>query len=1275
MRRTLPSSFVLASLLALLAPRLAGAGPLPEFDAASGLRPSAAALATVRDAGRDPVLRRLARVHSTDERYGLPSFVWANRPVAPGARAAATARPARTPDQAARTHLSALAPLYRLRRDDVAGARLRHVHDTGRGAVIASYRQVVDGIEVFRDELKVCMDRDLELVSVAGYLPSRAAAGAAAADAFRLGSERAVALALQDFAGLPAPPTGATPRGEGEGGFERFEAPALLRERGDGLAVTDGLRARRTWFHLGERLEPAWYVEVMGETAAYATVWSARDGRLLFRHSLMQDVAFGYRVWASSSAPFTPMDGPQGDAPSPHPTGLPDLYMPSLVAPSLVSLQNGPISTNDPWLPPGATETNGNNVNAYVDLVSPDGLSAGDFRATTTTPGVFDRIYDVNQNPGVSSDQRMASVTSLFYLNNWLHDMFYDSGFDEAAGNAQADNYGRGGLGGDPLRAEGQDYSGTNNANMATPSDGASPRMQMYVFNASGANLTVTSPPAIAGDYPVGTASFGPQSFVVSGEVVAGQDAAAPVDDGCTAITSPVAGKIALIDRGVCSFVTKVQNAQNAGAIGVIIANNVAGDTPPGLGGTSGTITIPVLSVTQADGALIRAQLGIGTVTATLNRPVQLQRDGTIDGHIVAHEWGHYISNRLIGNSSGLSNQQGGGMGEGWGDFHSLLMIVRPGDDLAGTFGVGAYALSGNLVAGNEYYFGIRRYPYSTDMTKNPLTFKHIQNGTALPAGPPLDGDPTGTNNAEVHNTGEVWCSMLWECYAALLGDTGRLTFDEAHQRMKDYLVAGYMLTPNAPTFVEARDAILAAAVAADPADFALLAQAFAKRGLGTGAVAPPRDAEDNVGVVESFILGGDLVVVAVTLADDLHSCDDDSYLDNGERGLLQVTLANTGMTSLGATSVTVTSPEPSVGFPMGNVVAAPTTSPLTGVVVAIPVELSGAGNLDLVQFDLSADDPGLLVPGPRLATFEDLVQTDEVPSTLDFVESHHTAWSFEDAGGSAGEPWARVVTAPADHAYFVADAGGVSDLQLVSPPFAVSGSEPFVLNFQHRWSFESGGGTDWDGGVIEVSTDGGANWADIGGSVTPGYTGTLTNTSGNPLGGRAAWTGTSPGYPAFVMTTLDLGMAYAGQVIQVRFRHGADVAVGGPGWWTDNFEVTGVTNAPFVGNADETGSCAPVAVGDERPSEIALALAGGNPSVGGARMRFALPSAQRVRLTVHDLAGRLVATLADGTYSPGWHVASFARANDGAAPGAGVYFARLEVDGRRFTQRLVVIR
>lgn len=90
---------------------------------------------------------------------------------------------------------------------------------------------------------------------------------------------------------------------------------------------------------------------------------------------------------------------------------------------------------------------------------------------------------------------------------------------------------------------------------------------------------------------------------------------------GCGALTAndarAVAGRIALIDRGVCGFAVKVKNAQNAGAIGVLIADNVAGSPPPGLGGSDPTITIPAVRITLADGNAIKTRLATRSRTAS----------------------------------------------------------------------------------------------------------------------------------------------------------------------------------------------------------------------------------------------------------------------------------------------------------------------------------------------------------------------------------------------------------------------------------------------------------------------------------------------------------------------------------------------------------------------------------------------------------------------------------------------------------------------------------
>src|SRR5262249_13402071 len=160
----------------------------------------------------------------------------------------------------------------------------------------------------------------------------------------------------------------------------------------------------------------------------------------------------------------------------------------------------------------------------------------------------------------------MAAITQLFYTTNWLHDYWYDSGFDESAGNAQQNNFGRGGAGSDPLHVEAQDGSGRDNANMSTPADGSSPRMQMYVWGGVETRTLTVQPMNLT--LATTQAAFGAQSYNVSAPLVLADSQATPggpvVSDGCQPLTNgaAVAGKIALIDRGSCAFVVKVKNAQ-----------------------------------------------------------------------------------------------------------------------------------------------------------------------------------------------------------------------------------------------------------------------------------------------------------------------------------------------------------------------------------------------------------------------------------------------------------------------------------------------------------------------------------------------------------------------------------------------------------------------------------------------------------------------------------------------------------------------------------------
>ena len=140
-------------------------------------------------------------------------------------------------------------------------------------------------------------------------------------------------------------------------------------------------------------------------------------------------------------------------------------------------------------------------------------------------------------------------------------------------------------------------------------------------FTALPPTVTVNAPAAIAGVKAAGTAAFGPQAFTATNDVVLVDDgAAARRSDGCESPfvnAAAVAGKFALVDRGVCGFTVKVKNAQVNGAVGVIVANNAAGIV--NMAGADGTITIPSLSVLLTDGAAIKAQFPT-TVNATLSR-------------------------------------------------------------------------------------------------------------------------------------------------------------------------------------------------------------------------------------------------------------------------------------------------------------------------------------------------------------------------------------------------------------------------------------------------------------------------------------------------------------------------------------------------------------------------------------------------------------------------------------------------------------------------------
>lgn len=1056
-------------------------------------------------------------------------------------------------EPAGRWHLARHAGEYGAAPVLAEAAALRDVHDTGRGGVIARFTQRVAGIEVHGGDVKVLMRRDLSLVAISGALEAPDVRGS-----FVLRAEDAVALALRDRHGLLAPAaTDVVDEGPEDGGFER------LGVRGGGLRFSEPARARRILHPADGALVPAWLVETFLAPApgarqeAFAHAIAADDGRVLERSDLVQDAAFEYRVWAETSGVHRPFDGPTVDF-TPHPTGVPDGSYPLPALQNLITMDgfnHNPLGGFDPWLPAGATETVGNNVDAYSDVNAPDGLSAGDMRARVTAPGSFDRPYDPTQGPLASGDQQMASVTQLFYVNNWLHDWFYDSGFNEIAGNAQKSNYGRGGAQNDPLKAEAQDSAPTmrNNANMLTPSDGRSPRMQMYVYDPLLVQSLGTTPSLPVPITQMRVAPYGPTDFEVSADLVY-----ADPPDACAGVTNDVAGKIVLVDiGGGCVSAQKAARVEAAGGIGMIVADNVVAATPPTLS-TSASFPGPygaTYSITLAGGDAIKASLALGKVSARLLRKTDtVERDGSLDNTIVAHEWGHYFHKRL----TKCGTRQCNAMSEGWADFNALYLVLREGDDPARVYARPVYA---GGYTGDGGYFGNRRYPYSTNLAKNPLTFRHIMNSSALPKTAPTKY--TSNPNSEVHAAGEVWAVSMFEVYAAILGrtTTPARSFPAAQRTMADYLVAGMKMTPPEATYTEQKNAVLAAIAAADKGDLAAAGAAFAKRGLGACAVAPTNPASaDFEGVTESSATK-DVRIQDVTVDDSAYSCDEDGVLDGGEKGRLRVTLANLGPAPSGEVEIQIDAAATGLALPAGTRVKVANVPAYGSAVGVLPVELGPATEIRSLRFDVTAPGaPSCLALVKTSRTVRVNTDVQAFGSTADDVESDQTGWT-------AGGGWGRRADSATAHHWHATALARTMDATLTSPPVEVGTTKPLRITFKQRYDFQAKDGVHADGGVLEISDDGGATWKDASYLGPVGYPGEIASGTGNPLAGRPAWTGKSKGAPAWDTADTSLGATLAGKTVRLRFRVATDKnGPGLPGGWDiDDISLDGVDGKPFT--------------------------------------------------------------------------------------------------------------
>jgi len=525
-----------------------------------------------------------------------------------------------TADNIARGFLARNTSLLGLRGADASNLKLIN-QDNDRGTTFLQYAQTVGGLKVFEGGVQVAVNRNGEVLSVReGFLVDGQTADLSPA----VGENDAIVKAFANV-GRSIDSSLVETRARGEKSESASFANPLGTQLEDVLSELNVLR-------VGNSAKLAWHIYAeIGPDEWYESLVDAHSGELLLRHNLY--------VFDAQGTVYT-------EAPD---KGARQLV--SFVGDTVINTSFGWMGT--------ATVTTGNNVEAYLDTNAdnaPDnnngsGLSVGHASSATQD---FTFPFSTAVDPRT---QQAAVVTNLFYYNNVMHDFSYTLGFTETSGNFQTNNYGRGGIGNDSVRAEAQDGSGTNNANFATPPDGQRPRMQQYLF------------------------------------------------------TSP-----------------------------------------------------------------------------------NPDRDSSVDGDVVFHEFGHGISNRLIGNgSTALQGIQSGAMGEGWSDYWAITI----NNDGA----VGEYVTNNPI--------GIRRAVYSV-----PAATVHDSYADVCFRG------------CEVHKDGEVWAAALWDLRTQLGAATSDLL-----------VLNGMKFTPIRPSFLDARDGIIQADQNMNGgANFCAIWVVFARHGMGVSA-------------------------------------------------------------------------------------------------------------------------------------------------------------------------------------------------------------------------------------------------------------------------------------------------------------------------------------------------------------------------------------------------------------------------------------------------------
>jgi uncharacterized repeat protein (TIGR01451 family) len=482
------------------------------------------------------------------------------------------------------------------------------------------------------------------------------------------------------------------------------------------------------------------------------------------------------------------------------------------------------------------------------------------------------------------------------------------------------------------------------------------------------------------------------------------------------------------------------------------------------------------------------------------------QKDGSLDNGVVSHEFFHGVSNRFTGgpSSSGcLTNAEQ--MGEGWSDYFCLMVTqnwatstLTTGYDAPRS--VGSYA-AGQPVTGR----GIRTQRYSTNMNVNSKVF--------------LQSLPTAQ-----HDRGEIWCATLWDMTWNIINQTGHINptlFDTS--RLGGNSVAlrlvqeGMRLQPCNPGFISGRNAILKADSILYGGQFnCAIKEAFRRRGMG--ALATEGSTNSVTDQVPDYTGGVfmELTVGGVT------------EVAEGQ----EITYTHTVSSSCAAISNYIlrdTLPS-SVTYVSGG-----TYDPTSRVVSFTVNQATGA--TQTYEFKVLVNAGTYFTPSYVIS---DSIRTNSIPS----------GWTT--TATPAANVWtvSGLASHSAPYSMYVKNDTVAGDQKLEIPSFSLPAGKMPRLHFWHKFNTEDG----WDGGVVEITTNGGSTWNDLGPvMVKNAYNSSLGAAPTCVLQTRQAFTGK---IEDFQRTTVDL-TNYAGSTAKIRFWFGSDDNTSAPttpaGWFVDD--------------------------------------------------------------------------------------------------------------------------